>query len=263
MRILLAIFALLALSGCGGLTDLAQNSLYPFEQVEKMYPSPPIGEGYYPEVDLNGIHAYVHRSPESRSRYVVVYLQGNGENLVALTPLLDLFSDLDLSFVAIDYPGMGRSPGIPSEATLVRAAKDAIFYARTQFPDEELILWGRSLGAGVALQAYSPLVNKLIIVSGWTSFHEAAKDLSPLGRLIPKDFLAANKYDSIAGIKKVGVPTLIMHGTKDKTIPFKHGEALYEASIAPTMFLPIDGAGHNDIYTADDTWKKLQEFLTK
>jgi len=259
---LLILSASLVLVGCSGLTDLAQNSLYPFEEVEKNNPSPPIGQGYYPEIDLDGIHGYIHRSPASRSKYVVVYLQGNGENLPAIVPILNVFNTLDLSFVAIDYPGMGHSKGIPSEETLVKAAKSAIAFARINFPDDELILWGRSLGAGVALQAYGPMVNKLIITSGWTSFERAAKDLSPLGRFISKEFIEKNKYDSLTAIKKVGVHTLIMHGTKDKIIPFQHGKDLAYASVADTVFLPLEGKGHNDVFT-DSFWDIIQNFLTK
>lgn len=254
---LLILSASLVLAGCSGLTDLAKNSLYPFEDVNKAYPSPEYGSAKYPEFMIDGIHGYKHMNPESS--LTIVYCQGNGENLPALVPLLGLFEKMGVNFVVVDYPSMGLSIGEPSESSLRVAARIAIGVARREAPSKKLVLWGRSLGAGVALQAFNEEVDALIVLSGWTTFEEAAKALSPLGRLIPKKFLEANKYDSLTAIKSVNVPTLIMHGTKDDLIPFSHGVQLQKASEA--QFLQIENAGHNDVFGRGELWDSVKKFL--
>jgi pimeloyl-ACP methyl ester carboxylesterase len=229
--------------------------------VNKDYPPLAKGSAPYEEIQLGPIHGYTSREPFSP--VVIVYLHGNAESLVSDIPLFDLFFKLRYSFVAIDYPGYGHSMGTPSEETLRNAAIAAIQFAKDNFPGQKVVLWGRSLGAAVALQGYDIQVDKLILLSGWTTFEEAAKNISPLGRLIPKKFLDNNRYDSLAKMKKVTSPTLIIHGSKDEVIPFSHGVALSLATDAEVHFLRLEGAGHNDVFGRNELWSEIFHFISE
>jgi fermentation-respiration switch protein FrsA (DUF1100 family) len=64
----------------------------------------------------------------------------------------------------------------------------------------------------------------------------------PLLEYIPK-----SRFDSVEKIRKVGAPILILHGTRDDTVPFSMGERLFQAAPEPKSFFPVPGAGHNDL----------------
>ncbi|MDA2922592.1 alpha/beta hydrolase [Patescibacteria group bacterium AH-259-L07] len=69
-------------------------------------------------------------------------------------------------------------------------------------------------------------------------------------------------YNNMALLRGYEGDLRIIHGAKDKIIPFKHGKALFEnTNTSNKEFIIIDGAGHNDIYNFEKTWKSISDFL--
>lgn len=258
MRFWIILMLSMTISGCS-IGPLAESVLYPSVDVNKKYPPLPKGTAPFEERDLDGIYAYLNNDPESK--VVVVYMGGNAETLSNSIPLLDVFAQMKLAFVMADYPSFGHSQGKPNEASLTEAGKSALILARDIANGRPIILIGRSLGAAVALQSYDVTVSKLILISPWTTFEEAAKAMSWLGKFIPKDFLEKNKYDSRSAIKKVISPTLILHGTKDDLIPFTMGQELSLLPRGPARLVSLHGAGHNDVYGREELWREINLFL--
>ena len=81
---------------------------------------------------------------------------------------------------------------------------------------------GRSLGSGPA--SYLASKNKvagLVLISAFTSINDVAVEhYGIFGNLI-KD-----RFNNLDSIKKVKSPTLIIHGTEDKFVPFNHAKKL-------------------------------------
>jgi fermentation-respiration switch protein FrsA (DUF1100 family) len=75
--------------------------------------------------------------------------------------------------------------------------------------------------------------------------------------LVPFD-----KFRNIYKIKQVQCPVLVIHGRDDKTIPFWHGEKLFEAANEPKLNFWVDGAGHNDLFwvAGNRYWDMIKEF---
>ncbi len=98
---------------------------------------------------------------------------------------------------------------------------------------------GRSVGCGAAihLAARRPVAGLVAEAPFLSAFRVLTRV-----RLLPWD-----KFNNAGDIAKVRVPVLIIHGRNDQIVPFWHGERLYQLANEPKMFLPIDGAGHNDI----------------
>jgi hypothetical protein len=119
---------------------------------------------------------------------------------------------------------------------------------------DRIIPLGRSLGGAAAthIAAGRPVAG-LILESTFTS---GQKMLTPV-RIFPFD-----RYLNLERLTKVRCPVLVIHGTADMTIPFRHGEALFAAASEPKRSFWVAGAGHNDLYfTAGAEYeKRLREF---
>ena len=63
-------------------------------------------------------------------------------------------------------------------------------------------------------------------------------------------------------IRELSVPTLFIHGRKDRIVPFVHGERNFACAAEPKRSLWIDGAGHNDLWLVarDEISRAIVEF---
>ena len=100
----------------------------------------------------------------------------------------------------------------------------------------------------------------LIVESSFTSAREMARRmfLIPLLEYVPK-----SRFDSLSKIARVRTPILVVHGTRDPVIPFSMGNRLFLAAPEPKSFLPIEGAGHDDILDVggERYLERLKEFV--
>jgi len=192
----------------------------------------------------------------------VLWCHGNAGNISHRLDNIRLIVDeLGLGVFIFDYRGYGRSEGIPSEAGLMldaRAARAALLAAGVS-PDR-IVLFGRSLGAAVALDlalTHPPPV--LILESPFLSIPAMANLTLP-----GAGFLMQTRWDSEARIQDLRAPLLVLHGDADEVVPFEQGRALYARAPGPKTFHPIAGAGHNDTYLAGGGyWAAWREFLTR
>lgn len=173
--------------------------------------------------------------------YTMLFSHGNGEDLGWVRPLLPALGDLGFSAFAYDYRGYGLSEGRPSERN-VYADLDAAYDHLTRelrVPPERIILYGRSLGAGAAVDlAVRTSVGGVVLESPFlTAFRVMTRvPLFPFG-----------KFRNVDKIGRVRCPVLIMHGEADEIVPMWHGRRLFERAPGPKMFVPIPGARHNDL----------------
>jgi abhydrolase domain-containing protein 17 len=109
---------------------------------------------------------------------------------------------------------------------------------------DRIILLGRSVGSGpsVYLATQKPIAG-LIIESGFVSAFRVA---------VPFPLLPFDKFPNRDRLSQVRSPVLIAHGTQDRLIPFWHAQELYRAANQPKTLVPIQGAGHNDVFEIGD-----------
>jgi len=185
--------------------------------------------------------------PNATSPKVLLCFHGNAENIGYGLGRLKVFARLGVNLLALDYRGYGKSEGSPDEAGVYRDAEAAYRYLveGRGFEPKNIILYGQSLGGAVAIDLASRRAcGGLIVESSFTSAREMARRmfLIPLLEYVPK-----SRFDCVAKIANVRAPSLIIHGTRDEVVPFSMGQKLYQAAPEPKSFLPIQGAGHNDI----------------
>ena len=205
---------------------------------------------------------FVPASAKNATRGLVIFFHGNAGNIGHRLDYLRMFNDLGFATLIVDYRGYGLSSGIPSEegtyldaATMWRHATHIL-----GFRADRIVLFGESLGGGVAAQLTSEhRPGALVLASTFTSVPDLGADLYPF---LPIRLLARIRYETLSRLPQLACPVLVIHSRNDDIIPFSHGRRLFDAARAPRQFLEIDG-GHNDgfIFGRKDWISHLDSFL--
>lgn len=184
--------------------------------------------------------------PPRASRPVIAYFHGNGGNIAYRADRVERFAREGYGVLMVEYRGYGGNPGSPSEARLYDDAQAALdFLAREGIAAGRLVLYGESLGSGVAVQmAARREVAALILEAPFTSVAAIAQYHYPW---VPAAWLIWDRYDSLSRIGKVKVPILVLHGGRDAVVPARFGQALFEAAPQPKEAWFVRDAGHEDL----------------
>jgi len=192
------------------------------------------------------LNAWFLRAPSSPK--VLLMFHGNAENIGYGLGRLRVLARLGVNVLALDYRGYGKSEGSPDEAGIYRDAEGAYRYLTEvqRFQPKNLVVYGQSLGGAVAIDLASRHpCGGLIVESSFTSGREMARRAFRIPLL---EYVVKSRFDSLAKIKNVRSPILIIHGTRDEVVPFAMGQRLYQAAPEPKTFLPVEGARHNDVF---------------
>lgn len=196
---------------------------------------------------------------EARPAPVVIITHGNAESIDFLPDEFRPFADRGVSLLMVEFPGYGRSKGSPSQQTITTTMLKAydVITARPDVDADRVILLGRSLGGGAACQlAARRPIRGLILVSAFTSVTAFAP------RYLVPAFLVKDPFDNLAVIRAYSRPVLIIHGTRDEIIPYRHGQTL--AAAAPDGNLVSFQSGHNNLPTdSRQFWQAIDAYLRK
>ncbi|MDT8440046.1 MAG: alpha/beta fold hydrolase [Desulfuromonadales bacterium] len=185
--------------------------------------------------------------PGQEGAPVVVFCMGNYGNMSHRLDNLRLLHQLGVSLFIFDYRGYGQSGGNISEAGSYADLRGAVVWLAEQgFPPPRTILFGRSLGAAIALEValgYRPA--GLILEAPFSSIRVMGLTHYPLlYRLL--GWLFDAEYDNLGKIGRLQSPLLILHGDRDTICPPAMAEQLYQAAPSPKRLEWLRGAGHND-----------------
>uniref|UniRef100_UPI002633B0D8 alpha/beta hydrolase n=1 Tax=uncultured Halomonas sp. TaxID=173971 RepID=UPI002633B0D8 len=182
--------------------------------------------------------------PHERPRASLLFLHGNAGNLSHRLDSLVQFHRLGFSVLILDYRGYGRSEGRPSEAGLALDARAGWHWLREEAGQapEEIVLFGRSLGAAVAAElaaaqeARGEQPAAVILESPFRSVPALAQRVYPF---LPARWLARVSHDTETHVRGITAPLLVIHSRDDEIIPFSEGEAVYRAARDPKRLLEI------------------------
>lgn len=181
-------------------------------------------------------------APASPDAPVFVYFHGNAGTLMRRAERFRLLTSGGAGLIAFHYRGYGGSEGVASEAALIADAAAIAAEAGRRFPGHRRILFGESLGSGVATQtaAASPAA-ALILDSPFMSVLDRASATYPW---LPVRLLLNHPFRSDLAMPQVRMPVLILHGDRDQVIPVGDGERLFALAPEPKKFIHYPDAGH-------------------
>jgi uncharacterized protein len=173
----------------------------------------------------------------------LLYFGGNAEDVAMNLPeLTRLFPETALYLMR--YRGYGGSSGRPSETALVGDA--LALYDRVRAEHPQVVVIGRSLGSGVAVQvAAARPVERLVLVTPFDSLLGIAERQFPY---LPVRWLLEDRYLSSEAAGKVTAPTLLIAAGEDEVIP-RWSTELLRTRFGPGVveYAVVDRAGHNTI----------------
>lgn len=181
--------------------------------------------------------------PAKNNEKIILYFHGNAGNLGDRSHKFAAFAADGFGVLAISYRGYSGSAGKPSETGLLLDADAALQFLLDQgYSEKNIILFGESLGSGVAVQlAAKHSFSAIILESPFSSIVGVAQKTY---WFVPVNLLLKDKFESIKFLPKIYSPILIFHGTKDPIVLYSEGKRLFDAATAPKKLITIEGAGH-------------------
>ena len=192
----------------------------------------------------------------------IVYFHGNGGNLSNWSPILAAIVRRGYAVFAIDYRGYGVSTGRPGEQGLYRDVDAAVAAA---WPDDRsrlpIVYWGRSLG--VSMAAYAATVKApdgVIAEAGFANARAAVRGSPVLAAL---SMFASYRFPAADFFTRARTPVLVLHGDRDRVIPYGLGRELFAQIPEPKTFVTIAGGDHNDATAPDPAayWAAIDGFI--
>lgn len=198
-------------------------------------------------------------SKDSLSKGLVLYFHGNRKNIGWYARYADNFTSNGYDVWMIDYPGFGKSTGTITERKLYEDALRLYTMARSYYAPNQIIIYGKSMGTGVAAWLASKKSAKaLILETPYYSMTSLAQHYLPI---YPVRSLLKYKLPTHTYISLVNAPVFIFHGTADRVIPYSNAHRLSEVLHAKDQFITIEKAGHNNINDFNLFHAKLDSIL--
>ena len=178
----------------------------------------------------NNLIAWHYKNKENYK--TLVFFHGNAGDLSNRIYKLNELSKLNLNYLIFAYRGFNDSEGKPSEEGFYKDAENVIKWLESKnIFNNNIILYGESLGTAVAIHtAQSKNFSGIILEAPFTSMVDLGQKYYPF---FPVKFLLKDKYESKKKLNRINSPVLVMHGKKDKIVPFYMGKQIFEILPSP------------------------------
>ncbi len=212
-----------------------------------------------------------------KDKPLIIIMHGWGSNSELMLPIATTFYHAGINVLLLDSRCHGKSSG-DTYSALPRFTEDIIYSietAKKSLPfNGKIILLGHSVGAGAVLYAASQRndISAIISISAFgspqwlmTRYFKNFKLPSPLIHflLLYIQWVIEHKFSQIAPIntiKKISVPTLIVHGNQDKTVPIEDAYAIQKNN-SNGYLLTIEEASHDSVDKIETHGQLLINFL--
>lgn len=205
---------------------------------------------------LNALH-FKPKNPQG----IIVYFHGNAGDLSRWGYIAEPFTKYGWEVLIMDYRSYGKSTGELSEKALYADAQLFYNFAKKQFNEDQIIVYGRSLGCAMATNvAANNKPNQLILETPFFSMEDMANRRFPF---LPTKTLLAYQFNNNKAILKVECPITIFQGTEDSVVPFESAEKLFQLiKDKKNRFVTIEGGEHNNLVEFQEYHETIDRLLT-
>ena len=207
-----------------------------------------------PGVTISGIHFNV-KKPHG----LIIYFHGNTRSIKGWGKYARDFFRFGYDVLLVDYRGFGKSIGKRSETAMLRDMQFVYDQLCLQFPEDHILVYGRSMGSGFASKlAADNHPRYLILDAPYYSFRKVVERFLPF---LPIRFVLRYHLRTDKWIQQVKCHTYILHGTKDWLIPLRHSERLQQLNPRRITLIRIHGGGHNNLPTFPEYHNFIRDIL--
>lgn len=229
-------------------TTLEQDYQYQFE-----YPFEELFLKTDNDATINALHFKAENPKE-----VILYFHGNAGDLSRWGKITEYFVEKNYDVLVMDYRTYGKSVGKLSERAMYKDAQFCYDYLLKHYSENEITLYGRSLGTGIASYLASKNRPKqLILETPYYSILDVAEHRFPV---FPVKQLLKYRFPTFQYLPKAKCPVTIIHGTADNVVPYSSGKKLSEL-IVDVEFITIEGGGHNNLIEFEEYHKAIDKVL--
>lgn len=231
--------------------DIAPASNYDLDKIK---------EEFITTADGETIQTW-YQKPVKKDLPVILHFHGNADNIRNRAYQYRAFLKQGYGLLAVSWRGYAKSTGEPTEKGLYEDGRAAIHFLKAQgFEESRIVLFGESLGSGVAVQMATEYHPKaLVLQAPYTSVWKRAQEIY---WFLPVFLCVIDRFNSLVKIDKINTPLLVMHGTQDEVIPIHHGGLLFEKANEPKHMEIFDQYGHSD-YDVNEVVAVVSKFLEK
>ena len=176
---------------------------------------------------------------------VVIYYHGNMKNIAHYANFVAPFLKSGYEVWIEDYPGFGKSTGIITEQKLYDQALQVKKLADVKFHSDSIIIYGKSLGTGIAANVATRTKAKMLILE--TPYYSIPSLFSSYAFMYPNEQMSNYKLPTNLFLQDVACPVIIFHGTSDGVIPYRNARKLLSVLKSTDKFITVEGASHNNV----------------
>jgi len=207
-----------------------------------------------PGVRINGLH-FFRENPKG----LILYFHGNSRSIKGWAKYAKDFYRYDYDVVLVDYRGFGKSTGKRSEKEMLSDMQFVYDRLKEKYPEDHMIVYGRSLGSGFASKIASDNHPRYLILDApYYNFQKAVERFLPI---LPIRLVLRFKLRTDIWIRNVNCHTYIIHGTNDHLIPVRHSQKLQQLNPHRITLIRIKGGHHNDLPSFDEYHNFIRDIL--
>ena len=185
--------------------------------------------------------------PESKSiKKTIIFFHGAGGNMSTYQYITKPLVENGFQVVMVDVRGYGKSTGKPTHLNVAEDGQKMFDYllTRKDIQNTKIYLYGASLGSQVSTHLAKDnqaKISGLILDGGMSSFTDIAIRFKPEMKDIIEKYVTS-PYSAKEDVKSLnGLPKLFIYSKGDSTVPFEHGQVIYNNAPEPKQFLEFSG----------------------
>jgi uncharacterized protein len=184
---------------------------------------------------------------DSVRKGVVLYFHGNKENIIRYVKFTDIFTQKGYEVWIEDYPTFGKSTGAITEKKLYDQAIAIRKMAASKYDSNNIIIYGKSLGTGIAAYVAAHTHNQQLILE--TPYNSIADLFSCYAPIYPTSRMATFKIPTYSYLEQVNYPITIFHGTNDWVVPYRCAKKLKMVLKQTDKFVTLPNGTHHNLST--------------